>query len=168
MRIVFPLLFLFVFSSFSFGGVESSKDSTGKTLAQVRDAYFQRYISFEKGLGKITQVDHQGKTTRHYLLHNVTYKSHSNLLVTEADRLNGISLKTMSVIQSKSYRDRLPTSNKWSEWKSGSAMVLTWATIYIERKNGMFKVTPVSGSKYIKKVRKKPSKAPRTLRDLAQ
>ena len=168
MRIIFPLLILFVFSSFSFGGVESSKDSTGKTLAQVRDAYFQRYISFEKKLGRVSQVDHKGKTTRHYELHNVTFKSHPNLFLTEADKLNGISLKTMSVIKSKSYRDRLPSSNKWSEWKSGSAMVLTWATIHIERKNGVFKVTPVSGSKYIKKVRKKPSNAPRTLRDLAQ
>lgn len=163
------LAFLVMISGLAFGNVTRQKDSSGKTLQQVRDAYFARCLKHNGKTAKFTTIGSQNKPSVYYQLNNPYYKTTRNLFLTEADKLNGITLKTTSFVKSSSYRQQRANTNSWSEWHSGTPAFASWLTVYINMKNGKFEIIPVSSSKYIlKKASPSKSNFPKTLRDLTK
>lgn len=168
-RLLLSFLSLLCLSSFVLAGVEQKKDSTGKTLKQVRDAYFARCLKFSGSTAKFTTLGSKKQPSAYYQLNKPYYKTTRTLFLTEADKLNGITLKTTSFVRSSAYRQQNANTSAWTVWRSGTPPTANWMSVYINLINGKFEVIPVSGSQYIRKSSSFASgSAPRTLRDLAE
>lgn len=167
-RLLLPLILFLLIHKVTLGNVEHMKDSSGKTLQEVRDKYFSKCLKHHGNTAKFTTIGHKNQAKAYFQLNKPYYQTTRNLFLSEADKLNGISLKTTSFVRSSSYRQQWANTNKWTEWRTGTPAFANWLTVYINIKHGKFEVIPVTSSKYIRKsATTSNGKAPRTLRELA-
>ena len=132
------------------------KDATGMELRHFIGAHFMKRFTVSEGTANFQTKAKEGWVDSQIRDFQLKPMLMENSFTKKADDLNGITLRISVGVSGGAFRKK--NGRNWEDWQPSNPVIMTFASVTIVKRNGVFELTESLGAEQIRVKDVRPNK----------